>query len=115
LLTDPRVVMESDCGPSALARQPGALHAILLHLDASPMGPGNRPWIQDRRWLSAAYESLQAGGLLAIAGSRHNATIARRLQQSGFQVAEFSVPSSPNAKKPRFLPIWLARKGRAAD
>ena len=115
LLTDPRVVMESDCGPSALARQAGTLHAILLHLDASPMGPGNRPWIQDRRWLSAAYESLQAGGLLAIAGSCPNATIARRLQQSGFQVAEFSVPSAPNAKKPRFLPIWLARKGRAAD
>lgn len=115
LLNDPRVAIDTDNGPSALARQAGTLHAILLHLDASPTGPGNRPWIQDRRWLSAAYESLQAGGLLAIAGSRYLAPITRRLQQAGFQVAEFTVPSSPNAKKPRLLPIWLARKGRAAD
>lgn len=115
LLTDPRVVLENDCGPSALTRQAGLLHAILLHLDASPTGAGNRPWVDDRRWLSAAYEALQAGGLLAIAGSRPVANLTRRLQRSGFEVAEFTVPASPNAKKSRLLPIWLARKGRAAN
>jgi spermidine synthase len=114
LLTDPRVALEDDCGPAALTRQAGALHAILLHLDASPSGPRNRPWTDDRRWLSAAYEALQAGGLLAIAGSRPVPNLTRSLQRSGFEVAEFTVPSSPGAKKPRFLPIWLARKGRAA-
>ena len=114
-LTDSRVVMEGDCGPAALIREAGTLHAILLHLDASPTGPRNRPWVDERRWLSAAYEALQAGGLLAIAGSRHVPTLTRRLQRSGFEVAEFSVPASPNAKKPRQLPIWLARKGKAAD
>lgn len=115
LLTDPRVSLVPDCGPGSLVQQAGMLHAILLHLDASPMGPGNKPWVQDRRWLSAAYEALQAGGLLAIAGSRPVPAMTRRLYQSGFQVAEFHVPSSPNARKPRFLPIWLARKGKAAD
>jgi hypothetical protein len=30
-------------------------------------------------------------------------------------VAEFTVPASPDAKKTRLLPIWLARKGRAAE
>lgn len=115
LLTDPRVVLEYDCGPAALTSQEGQLHAILLHLDASPTGPRNRTWVDERRWVSAAYESLQPGGLLAIAGSRHVANLTRRLQGSGFEVAEFSVPSSPNAKKPRFLPIWLARKGKAVD
>jgi hypothetical protein len=114
LLTEPRVVLENDCGPSALTRQAGLLHAILVHLDASPTGPGNRPWVEDRRWLSAAYEALQAGGLLAIAGSRPIANLTRRLQRSGFEVAEFAVPASPNAKKSRMQPIWLARKGRAA-
>jgi spermidine synthase len=112
LLTDPRVVLENDCGPSALGRQSGALHAILLHLDASPAGPRNRPWVDDSRWLSSAYEALQQGGLLAIAGSRYVPNLTRRLQRSGFDVAEFTVPSSPGAKKPRLLPIWLARKGR---
>lgn len=115
LLTDPRVELENDCGPSALARHAGALHAILLHLDASPAGPRNRPWVDERRWVSAAYEALQAGGLLAIAGSRPVPNLTRNLQRSGFDVAEFTVPASPDAKKSRLLPIWLARKGRTAD
>jgi spermidine synthase len=115
LLTDPRVVLENDCGPSGLMRHAGLLHAILVHLDASPTGPRNRTWVDERRWVSAAFEALQPGGLLAIAGSRPVATLTRRLQGSGFEVAEFTVPSSPNAKRPRFLPIWLARKGKAAD
>lgn len=107
-----RVVFEDDCGPAALVRHAGSLHAILLHLDASPTGPKNRPWVDDRRWLSAAYEALQPGGLLAIGGSRPAANLYRRLQQSGFEVAEFKVPASPNARKSRLLPIWLARKNR---
>jgi spermidine synthase len=115
LLTEPRILLENDCTPQALIRQAGSLHAILVHLDASPTGPRNRTWIDERRWVSAAFEALQQGGLLAIAGSRHVANLTRRLQGSGFEVAEFTVPSSPNAKKPRFLPIWLARKGKAAD
>lgn len=114
LLTDPRVLLENDCGPAALVRHAGTLHAILLHLDASPPGPRNRPWTDDRRWLSAAYEALQPGGLLAIAGSRPAAGLTRQLQRSGFEVAEFTVPSAPGAKKPRLLPIWLARKSRGA-
>ena len=65
--------------------------------------------------MAAAYEALQAGGLLAIAGSRPVANLTRRLQGSGFEVAEFSVPASPDAKKTRLLPIWLARKGQAAE
>jgi spermidine synthase len=115
LLTDSRITLENDCSPQALIRHAGLLHAILVHLDASPTGPRNRTWVDERRWVSAAFEALQAGGLLAIAGSRHVANLTRRLQGSGFEVAEFSVPSSPNAKRPRFLPIWLARKGKAAD
>ena len=114
LLTDGRVVLETDGGPSALSRNAGTLHAILLHTDASPMSPENRPWVDDRRWLAAAYESLQPGGLLAIASSRPIPTLTRRLQRSGFEVAEFTVPASTDAKKSRFLPIWLARKGKAA-
>ncbi len=114
LLSDPRVLLENDCSPAALIRQAGMLHAILLHLDASPTGPRNRPWVDDRRWVAAAYEALQGGGLLAIAGSRPVANLTGRLQRSGFEVAEFTVPASPEAKKARLLPIWLARKGPAA-
>ena len=115
LLTDSRVSLVHDCGPQELIRHQGLLHAILVHLEASPVGPRNRSWVDERRWVSAAFEALQPGGLLAIAGTRPVATLTRRLQGSGFDVAEFTVPSSPNAKRPRFLPIWLARKGKAAD
>ena len=115
LLHDTRITLENDCGPQALIRHAGLLHAILVHLDASPTGPRHRTWVDERRWVSAAFEALQPGGLLAIAGSRHVANLTRRLQGSGFEVAEFTVPSSSQAKRPRFLPIWLARKGKAAD
>lgn len=113
-LTDPRVQMETDCSPGALSKFQGSLHAILLHLDASPGGPGNVPWPEDRRWLAAAYEALQPGGMLSIGGTRVSKPLTRKLQRAGFEVAEITVPSSRDAKRPRLLPIWLARKGRAA-
>lgn len=112
-VADPRVTIEADPGPTGLSRHQGALHAVLLHLDASPLGPRNRPWADDRRWIAAAYESLQKGGLLAIAGSRPVPELTRRLERAGFMVAEHLVAASPTAKKPRLQPIWLAKKGKA--
>jgi spermidine synthase len=114
LHADGRIVLENDCGAAGLHGHGGQLHAIVLHLDASPAGPGQRPLVDDRGWLAAAYEALQAGGLLAIAGSRPVKSLTRRLQRAGFEVAEMTAPVSPVAKKSRFAPIWLARKGRAA-
>lgn len=113
--SDARVVIEKDCGPAALESMDNAIHAILLHLDASPMGPRNRPWVDDHRWLSAAYNSLQPGGLLAIAGSRRIGNISKTLKKAGFDVAEYDVPASPSAKRSRLMPIWLGRKGRPQD
>lgn len=112
LKNDPRVGLETDVGPAALAKISGELHAILIHLDAAPLGPRNRPWTDDRNWLSAAYQSLQPGGMLAVASSRPVSGLFRKLKQAGFDVAEHTVPVSPHAKKPRLQPIWLARKGR---
>jgi spermidine synthase len=115
LNSDPRFTLETDPGPSGLAQHAGTLHAIIIHLDASPTTERNRPWVDERRWLAAAYESLQAGGLLAIAASRPVPTLTRRLQRSGFAVAEHLIPVAPNAKKTRLQPIWLARKGKAFE
>jgi spermidine synthase len=111
-LNDPRVVIESDPGANALNKQSGCLHAILIHLDSAPMASKQRLFVNDKRWIAATYEALQPGGLLAIAATRNVPNLTRNLERDGYEVVEHFVPSSPMAKKPRLLPIWLARKSR---
>lgn len=111
-LEDSRVVVESDPGAAALNKQSGCLHAILIHLDSAPLASKQRPFVNDSRWVAATYEALQPGGLLAIASTRKMPTLTRNLERAGYEVVEHLVPASPLAKKPRLLPIWLARKSR---
>ncbi len=111
-LTDPRVMIEKDSGPDALNKQSGCLHAIMIHLDSAPLGPKQRLWVNDKRWLSATYEALQPGGLLAIASTRNIPNLTRNLEREGYEVVEHQVPAVPMAKKTRLVPIWLARKSR---
>ncbi len=112
LIKDERFVIESDPGAGGLNAHTGSLHAIIVHLDASPDGGEGRRLPENPRWLAAAYEALIHGGLLAIGGTRPLPGLFRKLKRQGFDVAEHFVPSSPLAKKPRMLPILLARKGR---
>lgn len=113
-LNDPRVVIESDSGANALNKQSGCLHAIMIHLDSAPLAGKGRLYINDKRWLSATYEALQPGGLLAIASTRKLPTLTRNLEREGYEVVEHMVPAVPMAKKTRLIPIWLARKSRGA-
>ena len=114
-LEDSRVVVENDPGAAALNKQSGCLHAILIHLDSAPLAGKQRPFVNDARWVAATYEALQPGGLLAIASTRKMPTLARNLGRAGYEVVEHLVPASPLAKKPRLLPIWLARKSRGVS
>jgi spermidine synthase len=113
-LGDSRVVIESDTGANALNKQSGCLNAIMIHLDSAPLGSKGRLFVNDKRWLSATYEALQPGGLLAIASTRKMPTLTRNLEREGYEVVEHLVPAVPMAKKPRLVPIWLARKSRGA-
>jgi spermidine synthase len=113
LLSDARIVIEQDAGPSGLASHAGSLHAIILHTETAPIGANGKSLVENKRWLTAAYDALQPGGLLAIASSRPLASLYRALERTGFTVIEHRVASSTTAKKPRLLPVWLARKGRA--
>ena len=114
-LADPRVVLEGDPGPDALNRQDGSLHAILIHLDSAPLAPRQRLWVNDKRWLSATYGALQPGGLLAIAATGKAPHLTRHLEREGYEVVEHLIPAVPQAKKPRLVPVWLARKSRGAE
>jgi len=111
-LSDPRVVIGNDSGPNALNKQSGCLHAILMHLDSAPLAGKGRLLVNDKRWLSATFEALQPGGLLAIASTRKIPNLTRNLEREGYEVVEHLVPAVPMAKKPRLVPIWLARKSR---
>jgi spermidine synthase len=111
LQSDDRITLENNCAPDGLRKHAGSLHAILIHLEAAPLSPVNRPWTDDRAWLAAAYDALQPGGLLAIAALRPVRGLTRRLHLAGFDVAEHSVPSSQQARRARMHPVWLARKG----
>ncbi|MFK7850992.1 MAG: hypothetical protein AB8D78_08450 [Akkermansiaceae bacterium] len=113
-LDDSRVVIEGDPGAGALNKQSGCLHAILIHLDSAPLASKQRTLVNDVRWVAATYEALQPGGLLAIASTQKMPTLTRNLQRAGYEVVEHLVPASLQAKKPRLLPIWLARKSRGA-
>lgn len=113
-LNDPRVVIKSDTSANALNKESGCLHAIMIHLDSAPLAGKQRLLINDKRWLSATYEALQPGGLLAIASTRKLPTLTRNLEREGYEVVEHLVPAVPMAKKTRLIPIWLARKSRGA-
>lgn len=111
-LDDARVVIETDPGANTLNKQSGCLHAIMIHLDSAPLGPKGRLLVNDKRWMAATYEALQPGGLLAIASTAKMPTLTRNLEREGYEVVEHLVPASQMARKPRLLPIWLARKSR---
>ncbi|MFD2255548.1 hypothetical protein ACFSSA_02575 [Luteolibacter algae] len=111
-LSDPRVVIEPDCSAGALNKNSGCLHAIMIHLDSAPLASKQRLLINDKKWLSATYEALQPGGLLAIASSQKVPNLTRNLEREGYEVIQHLVPAVPHAKKQRLLPIWLARKSR---
>lgn len=111
-MKDTRVHAESDAGATGLGTHRGTLHAIIVHTETAPVGANGKSVVENQRWLTAAYDALQPGGMLAIASSRPLASLGRTLERSGFSVVEHRVPSSTTAKRPRLLPVWLARKGK---
>jgi len=112
-VTDPRVSFVAHVGPAAFAGHAGEFHAILLHADISPPDGSRGCLAENRRWLGAAYDALQEGGMLGIAANRRIFGIERTLARAGFSVVEHAVETEPNARKPRLQPIWLARKGKS--
>lgn len=114
-LEDKRVVIGRDIGIRGLGSGPDPWHLILVHADTAPPLEGGRALFEDRRWLTAAYDSLRVGGLLAIAASKPIPKIERTLGRAGFEVVRHEIEVAPNARKPRRHPLWLARKGNPVD
>lgn len=113
-LDDKRVSLGKDITPDGLKSE-DPWHAILLHADTAPLLDKGRALFEDRRWLSAAYDSLRDGGLLAIASSRPVQKIENTLRRMGFDVIRHEIDAVPNARRPKRHFLWLARKGKSTD
>ncbi len=109
LHTDPRADFTLQLTPSSLARENGTVHAILTHADSCPMEKG-RLIIEDNRWIGAARDALQPGGLIGIVSLRSVPGLFGRWKRAGFEVTEHFIDGNPNARKPRRYPLLLARK-----
>lgn len=114
-LDDERVELGRDIGPGALAGGPDPWHLILVHADTAPPLERGRALFEDHRWLTAAYDSLRTGGLLAIAAPKPLPKIERTLGRVGFDVARHEIDVAPKARKPRRHLLWLARKGKPTE
>jgi len=114
-LTDSRVEILQDSGPTGLHGFDGELHAVLIHADTAPLSGKTRGLHEDTRWLAAAHGALQPGGLLAIASSRPVPDIERKLSRAGFETVRHEIDATPNARRPRRHFLWLARKGKSDD
>ncbi len=109
--TDKRVFHVKGWDTAALNSLDSPLHAILVHADTAPVLAKGRGLYEDRRWLSVAYDSLQEGGLLAVASSRRVPKMERNLENAGFQIAYHEIEATPNARRPKTHHLWLGRKG----
>lgn len=111
-LDDDRVSFEDSAAASSLQRHVDGLHAILIHADTAPPHPGGIPAVIDPRWLAAAHNALKDGGLIALTSLAPIRGIESQLRRQGFDTAIYEIPSSPHARRPRMLPLYLARKGK---
>lgn len=112
-ITDSRVQILPDVGPSAFHGFEEVLHAVLLHADTAPLGERDRGLYENPRWLAAVHGALQPGGLLAIASARPLPQIERHLGRAGFETVRHEIDASPNARRPKRNFLWLARKGKS--
>jgi spermidine synthase len=113
MMDDKRLSVENRPVEQVLAREHGAWHAILVHLDLAPpprSGKGEHllASLQDLRLAAAA---LKDGGLLTLGAARRMPGLTRKLVTAGFSVAEHEIPLSSSSKRPRFHHVWLARRG----
>ena len=110
-LNDPRTeIVEADVR-RVIGSAKLAYDAILLDVDNGPDGisrQGNNA-LYNKAGLAAAQAALRPGGVLAVWSSHPSPDFTRRLQASGFAVAETPVRARANGRGARHV-IWIATK-----
>ena len=111
-LDDDAIVIQQDAGPDGLLAFPNTLHAILVHADTAPVLQRNQLLFDNPRWLTAAYDALQTGGLVAIASASPLPGIEKKLERCGLTPMRHEIDAVPNAKRPKKHFLWLGQKGK---
>lgn len=108
-LDDPRTTVREGDIARLLKRERNAFDAILLDVDNGPEGMTHREndWLYGRAGLSAAWDCLRPGGVLAVWSAGPDRTFSERLRTIGFEVEVHTVRAHAGKKGARHT-IWVA-------
>lgn len=111
-LQDPRVSVREGDVSRLIKEGRQAYDAILLDVDNGPEGLTRKQndWLYSINGLTAAYEALRPGGVLAVWSAGVAQEFMQRLRKVGFEVDEVRVRAH-GSKGARHI-IWLARCGK---
>ena len=105
---------EADVGHLIRAAR-GDYDAIMLDVDngAEAMVRKGNNWLYSLPGLTATYEALRRGGVLAIWSAGPQPAFVRRLRRAGFEVDEFKVRARGgiNRKGGAHHVVWIATRG----
>lgn len=112
-LNDVRVqVREADIA-QIMREAPAAYDVILLDVDNGPDGLTRKAndWLYGFAGLSAAYQALRAGGVLAVWSAAGDAAFTQRLLKTGFDVERKPVRARGARGGSRHV-LWIASRRR---
>jgi spermidine synthase len=109
-LDDPRVEIREADVADVIRSGEGAYDAILLDVDNGPDGLSRsaNDRLYDMAGLAAARAAMTPGGVLAVWSAHPDASFAKRLGRSGFEVEE--VHTRARGKRGARHVIWLAAR-----
>ncbi len=109
-LRDERVRVREVDVSTVIRGEPSRFDAIVLDVDNGPEGltRGANRWLYSKAGLTASYQALRAGGVLAVWSAGPDRAFSKLLGKTGFEVAEVKARAH-RGKGARHL-IWMARK-----
>ncbi len=109
-LRDARVAVHTGDVAEPMRREPGAWDAILLDVDNGPEGLVREAndGLYSHAGLAIAHAALRPHGVLAVWSAHRDATFAKRLRDSGFEVEEIAVRA--HAGRGARHRVWRATK-----
>ena len=110
-LKDPRTLIREIDVAAIIKTSTQQFDAILLDVDNGPDGLTQKEndWLYSSAGLSAAYQALKPGGVLAVWSAGSSAAFTGRLRKAGYKVREEQTRARGKGKGGRHT-IWLANR-----